>query len=230
MFDDLSVHSLSCIVFLFSVSEVRRRNTAAQNRKLMALQSGTFSVNVESAGSSVTDGATVSQISTAVKAGGAAELNCQSIDINVIQPTPNISPSASLRSFDENPTDGAVSSADQPAGASADEMSADATAVSVKQQQATLPPVVSLATTAGISGSNPSPTNSMNSNGKNTRRVSFSEEEVTSVCSDPAGEAAPASKQRRGSRGGSLATSLRQMTVPMAANATMSYLQVKKIL
>ena len=194
----------------------------------MALQSGTFSVNVESAGSSVTDGATVSQISTAVKAGGAAELNCQSIDINVIQPTPNISPSASLRSFDENPTDGAVSSADQPAGASADEMSADATAVSVKQQQATLPPVVSLATTAGISGSNPSPTNSMNSNGKNTRRVSFSEEEVTSVCSDPAGEAAPASKQRRGSRGGSLATSLRQMTVPMAANATMSYLQVKQ--
>ena len=27
-------------------------------------------------------------------------LTCQSIDINVIQPTPNISPSASLKSFD----------------------------------------------------------------------------------------------------------------------------------
>ena len=221
--------------FFFSVSEVRRRSSNVQNRKLKALKSGSFSVNIESAtsaGSSV-EISSNSNVSTAVKGSAATpsagELNCQSIDINVIQPTPNISPSASLRSFDgENATD-IVDSADSAvevqltsAVATADSNTAVTVALVNKQPTATLPsPIAS----PGMVGSNPSPTST--NSGKNTRRVSFSEEEVTSICSDPAGEVTPtASKQRRGSRGGSLATSLRQMTVPMAANATMSYLQV----
>ena len=192
-------------------------------------------MNIESAtsaGSSV-EISSNSNVSTAVKGSAATpsagELNCQSIDINVIQPTPNISPSASLRSFDgENATD-IVDSADSAvevqltsAVATADSNTAVTVALVNKQPTATLPsPIAS----PGMVGSNPSPTST--NSGKNTRRVSFSEEEVTSICSDPAGEVTPtASKQRRGSRGGSLATSLRQMTVPMAANATMSYLQV----
>ena len=191
-------------------------------------------MNIESAtsaGSSV-EISSNSNVSTAVKGSAATpsagELNCQSIDINVIQPTPNISPSASLRSFDgENATD-IVDSADEPQLTSsavvstADSNTAVTVALVNKQPTATLPsPIAS----PGMVGSNPSPTST--NSGKNTRRVSFSEEEVTSICSDPAGEVTPtASKQRRGSRGGSLATSLRQMTVPMAANANMSYLQV----
>ena len=223
--------------FFFSVSEVRRRSSNVQNRKLKALKSGSFSVNIESAtsaGSSV-EISSNSNVSTAVKGSAATpsagELNCQSIDINVIQPTPNISPSASLRSFDgENATDIVDSAGAEPqltsavsAVATADSNTAVTVALVNKQPTATLPsPIAS----PGMVGSNPSPTST--NSGKNTRRVSFSEEEVTSICSDPAGEVTPtASKQRRGSRGGSLATSLRQMTVPMAANATMSYLQVK---
>ena len=211
------------IFFIIPVSEVRRRNTNVQNRKLMALQSGTFSVNIESAtsaGSSVEASSAISEnLAAAVKAG--AELNCQSIDINVIQPTPNISPSASLRSFDaENPAEQLT---EQPIAA----ITSGSQQFEVKTKQVMLPPEP-ITSSAGLEGAGSNPSPSSSNSGKNTRRVSFSEEEVTSVCSDPAGEAAPASKQRRGSRGGSLATSLRQMTVPMAANATMSYLQVKQ--
>lgn len=152
----------------------------------MALGSRSFSVNVESVVTSSTENAVVAKSEAPISGQHLAELN---IDINVIQPTPNISPSASLRSIDEHP----------------------------EEIEAEIPPVEKPVAKV--------PESTVMTSPKGTRRVSFSEDEVTSVSSDPAGDAPP-SKMRRGSRGGSLATSLRQMTVPMAANATMSYLQV----
>jgi hypothetical protein len=158
----------------------------------MAIGSRSFSVNVESV-------VTGEAANSATERARLAELTCQSIDINVIQPTPNISPSASLKSIEAE--------SQQPTA----DKSAD-----VK--------------TAEVKAADMSPT--ANGHARTTRRVSFSEDEVTSVSSDPTGEATtapPSSNQRRGSRGGSLATSLRQMTVPMSANATMTYLQVNSV-
>jgi hypothetical protein len=129
------------------------------------------------------------------------DLALQAININVIQPTPNISPSASLKSFS---VDEAVVVNPPPPP-----KIPEAAAESNPEQPVEV---------VGIKNNN-------NNNNKVVRRVSFSEDETTSVTSHEANEM---HSQRIGNgRGGSLATSLRQMTVPMAANATMSYLQVK---
>ena len=257
--------------FKLSASEVRKRCNA-KSRKLLALQSRSFSVNIESvvnASSSATSSIVIEKgpngtpspllgslqtpriggriLSTAPRM-ASNELNCQSIDINVIQPTPNISPSASLKSFDE-----ACEDAEQ-----AEELKAG--------QQAGTGQMAAVPVSAGAPfESNQNNTVSKTAcdhplRGKSGRRVSFSEEEVTSICSDPTGESAPLlthpltsnatvtpmtpptsagsskqpsqpnqPKERRGSRAGSLATSMRQMTVPMAGNASMTYLQVRSL-
>ena len=134
-------------------------------------------------------------------------LTRQSIDINVIQPTPNISPTASLRSFD----DGIV-----------------ATNNVTKCDNVSEHLIKSHTTSTNVEVAETS-TSTTELRSKSTRRVSFSEDEgasSTSVLEEAASVTSVTSKGS--SRRGSLATSLRQMTVPMAANTTMSYLQVRK--
>ena len=102
----------------------------------------------------------------------------QAIDINVIQPTPNISPSTSLN---------------------------------------------------GEDGTN-IPTDAMEAGGKKraVRRVSFSEDETSVLEAEMAtGGATPSTPGSPTPRRPSLVNSQRQMTVPMSAKATMSYLQVR---
>ena len=133
-------------------------------------------------------------------------LTRQSIDINVIQPTPNISPTASLRSFD----DGIV-----------------ATNNVTKCDNVSEHLIKSHTTSTNVEVAETS-TSTTELRSKSTRRVSFSEDEgasSTSVLEEAASVTSVTSKGS--SRRGSLATSLRQMTVPMAATTHMSYLQVK---
>ena len=132
-------------------------------------------------------------------------LTRQSIDINVIQPTPNISPTASLRSFD----DGIV-----------------ATNNVTKCDNVSEHLIKSHTTSTNVEVAETS-TSTTELRSKSTRRVSFSEDEgasSTSVLEEAASVTSVTSKGS--SRRGSLATSLRQMTVPMAATTHMSYLQV----
>lgn len=184
-----------------SASEVRKRQIANKRNRLSQLQTRSFSINTETgpvvaaAKQQQQPHVTSAVISSQPRKAKAPKLVDLSIDINVIQPTPNISPSASLKSFEV------------PNGDLAVEISSEAAAVKAD---------IDL---ENKSGSSP----------RSMRRVSFSEDEVTSICSgeaEVAATAAAASSRRNSSQRGSLATSMRQMTVPMAASATMSYLQV----
>ena len=184
---------------------VRRNNSS---RKALALQQRSFSVTVEQPPSGLSSDLPTSEV-VIIKQPCKSLLITESIDINVIQPTPNISPSASLTAINDQ-------SANAAAGAV---LARDATAVAACKSSV-LPAADDPITTNNVPASSPV----AKKQSSHVRRVSFSEDEVTSVCSDPAGESPH--RTRRTSRGGSLATSTRQMTVPMAANATMSYLQV----
>ena len=184
-----------------------RRNNSS--RKALALQQRSFSVTVEQPPSGLSSDLPPTSEVVIIKQPCKSLLITESIDINVIQPTPNISPSASLTAIN-----------DQSANAAGAVPARDATATAVVASKSSDLPEADEPITTNVPASSPV----AKKQSSHVRRVSFSEDEVTSVCSDPAGESPH--RTRRTSRGGSLATSTRQMTVPMAANATMSYLQV----
>ena len=217
--------------YFIAASDLRKRITS--NRKMQPQR--TMSMNTESviieansnpiigksAAASVTSSSSAAASTKgAVRPPPPRDLNrgltCQSIDINVIQPTPNISPSASLRSIDDGlagdkPASSEEATPKTPTGAAV----ASTTSGSVE------------AAAASGNGSSPSSAAAI----KSKRRVSFSEDEASTTSGINVLEqeaAATASKgSTNSSRRGSLATSLRQMTVPMAANISMSYLQVR---
>ena len=212
---------------MIAASDVRKRITS--NRKMQPQR--TMSMNTESVileapgvnpiiGKSAASATTMASSKGAVRPSPPRDLNrgltCQSIDINVIQPTPNISPSASLRSIDD--------------GLAGEKASPSVEAATPKTPAAGPGTAASGSVEAMASGngSSPSPSAAV----KSKRRVSFSEDEASTTSGINVLEqeaAATASKgSSNSSRRGSLATSLRQMTVPMAANISMSYLQVRR--
>lgn len=120
------------------------------------------------------------------------------IDINVIQATPNISPSCSLRSF-------SVESASAP--------SADAIITAIENEVTLLQQQQVSASTTAMS-----PSSATNSKGKVQRRVSFSEEEIEKQSSEwqkqKAAKAAPL-------RQNTLPTTMSYLTVPGQPTVTL---------
>ena len=234
------------IIYVAAASEVRKRFTSRkQPQRAMSMNTGQSAGEAGVAGNgnetngnfeANTNPKLTSTRPSPIKRDLNRGLTCQSIDINVIQPTPNISPSASLKSFD---------------GASTTAMAGDSVHTpgisEAGPENNNSNPIEAIALTANATSPTPSCTSS-SITAKSPRRVSFSEDEAlaelekqnnSSACAElfeanNSSTIAELEKQQNSNskssgslNRGSLATSLRQMTVPMAATTHMSYLQVK---
>ena len=238
------------IIYVAAASEVRKRFTSRkQPQRAMSMNTGQSAGEAGVAGNgnetngnfeANTNPKLTSTRPSPIKRDLNRGLTCQSIDINVIQPTPNISPSASLKSFDGASTTAMVGDSGTPVSPLAGPQNNNSN--NSTNNNPNIEAII-----LSHNATSPTPSSSSSITAKSPRRVSFSEDEaayheateleqanspnliLTAELEKQPNIATNSKSTSSGSLNrGSLATSLRQMTVPMAATTHMSYLQVCK--